>query len=113
MYFFCSNDGPEWFNSYGVLDNGFCFGQHLCSSPGYAPGDLYFRRKERISALKELFGIDPETIKPELIVINSKADIPAWWDEQEKMHDGLKEQYEKYSELLDKFKTISSNSEVT
>ena len=62
MFFVCDGD-RDWWTCFGVLSNGFCFGQHICSSPIFAPGDLYFRRSERIEGLKEIFNINPETVE--------------------------------------------------
>lgn len=99
MFFVC--DGArDWWNCYGVLSNGFCFGQHICSDPGFAPGDLYFGRAERVAALRELFGVDPETIECQTIVVRTLADKPEWWDGQKALQDGLAPQYERYSALL-------------
>lgn len=30
-----------------IREDGICLAQHLCSGPGFAPGDLWIRRKER------------------------------------------------------------------
>jgi hypothetical protein len=108
MYFVCEDRGPQWFYSYGILSNGFCFGEHLCSHPDFAPGDLYFRRKERIAALREMFGLDPDTLQtegslPEMFVIKTKADIPEWWGRlanTKEVQDELKPLYERYRALL-------------
>ncbi len=104
MYFICEDQGPQWFYSYGVLDNGFCFGEHVCSHPNFAPSDLYFRRKERISALQQLFDINPETIETETIIVKVKTDIPKWWDGHAALQDGLKTKYNEYKQLLDKLR---------
>jgi len=100
MYFVCEEQGPEWFYCYGVLENGFGFAQHVCSSPNFAPGDLYFTRSHRINALRELFGIEPKTVESETIVVRSKDDIPVWWESLAKLQEGLKPQYERYKDLV-------------
>jgi len=101
IYYVCENGGPEWFNSYGVLENGFCFGQHLCSHPNYAPGDLLLRRKNRLAALKEIFGVEPTDDNQEIIVVNSVADIPEWWNSHEALQEVLKPQYERYAKMVE------------
>lgn len=98
------NQGPQWFYCVGVLSNGFHFGEHLCSAPGYAPGDLYFNRKERQRALEELFGFTWNSLETETVVVNSKADIPLWWDGLGPMQDRLKEDYDKYSKRIKELK---------
>ena len=99
-YFVC--DGKDdWWVCYGVLENGFCFGQHVCSHPGFAPGDLYTHRPERQAALKEVFGLSPDDIEWETITVSSKDDVPVWWDEHGKLQDGLKDQYDRYHALLE------------
>lgn len=110
MYFVCENQGPGWFYSYGILDNGFCFGQHVCSHPDFARGDLYFTRINRIAALRELFGVDPKTIETETIVVNSKADIPSWWAEHDKLQESLSPIYDKYNLLI---KAFDSTKEIS
>lgn len=99
MYFVCDG-ADDWWMCYGVLSNGFCFGQHLCSHPGYAASDLYHRRTERKDALKEVFGFQWEPGEGETIVVRSMADIPAWWASHEGLQAGLKPQYDQYAALL-------------
>lgn len=101
IYYVAENRGPQWFYSYGVLSNGFCFGQHICSHPDFAPGDLLLNRSDRKEALKKIFDIEPTEDNQELFVVNTKKDIPSWWMEQEKLQDSLKEKYEEYTKLLD------------
>jgi hypothetical protein len=99
IYFVC--DGrPDWYSCWGVLENGFVFGQHVCSHPFYAPNDLYFRRDKRVAALRTLFGITPGTVEPETIVVASKADIPAWWGGLEEKQRELEHEYARYRDLL-------------
>lgn len=100
MYFLCDGNA-DWWVCHGFLDNGFYFGQHVCSHPCFAPDDLYFRRQERVSALKEIFGIDPDQmrISAETIIIRSKDQIPDWVNNEE-TQKALEPQYEKYKELL-------------
>jgi len=103
MYFVCRYDGPQWWYCMGVLSNGFHFGGHVCSEPDFAPSDLYFRRKERISALKELFDIDEKTIETETITVESKIDVPDWWESlanNKKIQESFKTKYEKYGKLI-------------
>lgn len=100
MYFVCEEQMPQWFVCYGILSNGFCFGQHICSHPSFAPSDLYYTRGNRIDALKKLFAIDKETIESETIVVRSKSDIPVWWEEHTKLQDSLAPAYAQYKELV-------------
>lgn len=79
-YFVCGYGGPQWWTCYGILEGGFCFGQHVCSDPCFAPGDLYFRRADRISALEQVFGVTLHNIEWETIKVRSKADTPDWWE---------------------------------
>jgi len=104
MYLVCRYDQPSWYYCFGLLSNGFCFGEHVCSDPGFAPNDLYFNRKERIDGLQEIFSIDPKIIKPETIVVKSSADKPEWWEElcnTQSVQDKLKNEYKKYKEFLE------------
>lgn len=39
-----------------VADTGECLASHLCSNYGFAKGDLYFNRPERIKEYKTRFG---------------------------------------------------------
>lgn len=39
-----------------VAETGECLAQHMCSHEGYAMGDLYSRRKERIEEYANRFG---------------------------------------------------------
>ncbi len=102
MYFVCEYRGPEWWLCDGILENGFAFGQHLCSHPGFAAGDLYFTRKERIAAIKELFNLDEEYFRGNSvhIIVKSAEDIPSWWVAAMKKQDELKPLYEKYRALV-------------
>lgn len=103
IYFVCEHRGPEWVYSMGILSNGMHFGSHLCSHENYAPGDLYFRRKERIAALKEMFGIDPETVKTTLYNVRSKEDTPEWWERlanSEEVQKSLEPYYDRYKKLI-------------
>lgn len=99
IYFVCDG-ADDWWVCHGVLENGFYFGQHACSHPCFAPSDLYFQRPNRISALKELFGITPDSVIPETIVIKSKDDIPVWWGAIEEGHTKFSAEYKKYKELV-------------
>lgn len=104
MYFVCSGP-PNWLTCYGVLENGFVFGSHLCSHPGFAPGDLYFQRPDRIEGLKQVFGIDPTAVDAETIVVTSQEEVPDWWETKADNHDvqlSLKPQYDLYRAILDK-----------
>jgi hypothetical protein len=109
MYFVCEFQNADWYSCTGVLSNGFAFGGHVCSHPGYAPGDLYFTRKNRIDALKEIFGFEWDRSETETIVVRSKADIPEWWMIHAELQEGLKEQYERYDSIL---KGESQNTEI-
>lgn len=105
-YFLCDYQGPQWWVCYGVLENGFCFGQHICSHPNYAPGDLYFTRKERVEALEKVWGITYDKVKDnwELVEVRSKEDVPEWFTETQKHQDNLKDKYEQYEALVGKIK---------
>ena len=102
IYFIC--DGArDWWICHGVLSNGFYFGQHICSHPHYAQGDLLFGRKDRLSALGDLFGVLPGVTEYETIILTSKDDIPTFWSELVDNPDVQKElepQYQRYKELL-------------
>ena len=104
MYFLCDNQGPQWFVCYGVLENGFVFGSHLCSHPVYAPSDLYFGRKHRIEALKEIFGVrfERDSELCETVVVNSAADVPEWWtlSQKDEVQNQLEPKYELYNQLV-------------
>lgn len=104
MYFVCSGR-DDWWTCFGVLNNGFVFGSHVCSHPGFAKGDLYFTRSERIAALKEIFGIDETTIDHETLVVNRKSEEPSWWEgtvNNKELQESFKPQYDRYRELLKK-----------
>ena len=106
MFFLCDYQGPQLWVCYGVLENGFCFGQHICSHPAYAPGDLYFWRKERVEALEKIWGIKPEAAKDncETIQVRSKEDVPQWFHDTQKQQDELKSHYDEYESLVGKIK---------
>lgn len=102
MYFVCRYDGPQWWYCMGLLSNGFHFADHVCSSPSFAPGDLYFTRQNRITALRKVFDIDPQTIETEVFLIKVKADVPEWWERlanTQSVQDELKDKYAEYKEL--------------
>lgn len=109
-YYVCSYGDPQWWTCYGVLENGFCFGQHLCTHPDFAPGDLFERRPERQKALEKVFGLSPSDIDFKLIVVKSNADIPTWWDEHDKLQDALKPAYEHYGEILGHFNLMKKGA---
>ena len=46
---------PDWF-SLCVAETGEILASHGCSHAGYAPGDLYYDRPERIKEFTERFG---------------------------------------------------------
>ncbi len=101
MYFICSGE-KDWWSCHGVLSNGFFFGQHICSHPNFSPGDLYSNRTNRKNALKELFGIDEDTVERELIVVNKREDLPIEIleaDTEDRQKD-LAPLYEKYDQLV-------------
>lgn len=103
IYFVCRYDGPQWWYCFGLLSNGFKFGEHLCSDPGFAPQDLYFRCKPRIEALRQVFGVNPQTIEWELLSIKTKEDVPEWWEKlanTQSVQDELAPFYDKYCALL-------------
>lgn len=98
-YFLCFHDGPEWWYCQGLLENGFCFGEHVCSHPGFAPGDLLMHRKDRLAALRLIFPeADPTTF--ELVQVKTKDDLPDWYKATEKTQDALKPMYAEYARLL-------------
>lgn len=104
IYYVCEYIMPDWYYCYGVLDNGFCFGQHVCSHPCFAPEDLLLGRKNRIKSLKEIFDLDMSECEQETIVVKSKEDVPSWWEEHSKLQDSLKPMYEKYEKLCEDYK---------
>lgn len=102
MYIVCENRGPQWFYCYGFLSNGFCFGQHLCSHPSYAFGDLYAGREKRKITLKKLFGVDYSDLPEiETTIVNSKDDVPKWWNEFSEKQESLKPFYDQYNLIVD------------
>ncbi len=48
-----------WFHCMAMFENGWVPFGHICSHPGYAPGDLWQRRPERQEILKKM-GIEVE-----------------------------------------------------
>lgn len=67
-----------WCHCHLILENGFAIYGHLCSDPGFAPGDLWFRRKERQEEWKnaglelEIVGRVPYSRIPAEIMIANK-----------------------------------------
>lgn len=101
--FFMCDGSRNWWTCHGFLSNGFYFGQHICSHPHFAPGDLLFTRKDRLAALSELFGVLPGVTEHETVVLRSKEDIPLAWSEMvenESVQTSLKPEYEKYKAML-------------
>lgn len=107
MYFLCEEHQPAWWICNAVLENGFYFGQHVCSSPGFAPGDLYFGRPERIAALEEMFGKRWQPAETETVIIRDKSDIPAAWTAGDK--DELAKWSERYNEIRNRQKAPGTN----
>lgn len=110
MYFICEERGREWWVCDGFLENGFCFGQHICSNPGFAPGDLFYTRVDRKYALKQMFNLKQSSIGDdyqnglwETFEIRSKADVPQLYHNFITMQEGLKPQYEIYKDLIEKY----------
>jgi hypothetical protein len=88
---------PEWWVCHGFLENGFNIGQHICSHPIYAPGDIWKNRPERQKAVKEIFG-DNEVTKIEVITIESLDDAPVPLRYQPE--DKFKDEYARYESIL-------------
>lgn len=67
----------DWFSLY-VAETGESLASHGCSHAGYAPGDLYYDRPERIKEFKERFGyvevmfIDQTNISEEELLKRNK-----------------------------------------
>lgn len=106
MYFICEERGHQWWVCYGFLDTGFCFGEHICSHPGFAPSDLYFGRLERVLAMKELFGREWLKEEASTIVIRKPSDIPQWFKDTNTEESAATRLplYEKYTEILARLK---------
>lgn len=80
----------------GYLPNGFCIGEHICSAPNYAPGDLWTGRRERQTAIAKIFNIAITGI--DVIEVKSKQDIPVFIANM--AFDDFKEEYARYYKLL-------------
>lgn len=80
VYFVCDFEMANNYKCYGLLDNGFCFGEHVCSSPSFAPGDLYFDKPAIQEALKQVWQVDPAEVKAnsETLVIHQPEEVPRW-----------------------------------
>ena len=39
--------------------------------------------------MREIYGIEAETVEHETIVVHGTKDVPPWWDEQEKLREDL------------------------
>ncbi len=100
IYYICEEAGPEWWVCSGVLSNGFCFGQHICSNQFFAPHDLLLQRKKRLNALKQLFDLEPTSENQETIVVRTLEDIPSWWKDLEEKQESLRPIYKEYEELI-------------
>ena len=81
----------NWYHCLAIFENGWSAFSHICSSPGFAPGDLWQRRPERKAILVKM-GIEvedtgeiiddatiPET-HPELLKANLECDQKYWND---------------------------------
>ena len=93
----CEKIGRNHWSCHGFLSNGFCIGEHTCSDPCYAPGDLWKGRIERQTAIAKIFNIAITDI--EVIQLKSVDDIPVFIATV--MPDDFKEEYVRYHELLD------------
>ena len=81
----------DWYVCTAIFENGWSAFQHICSAPGFAPGDLWQRRPERQEILKKM-GIDVEDTSeiiddstidethPELLAKNKECDQKYWND---------------------------------
>lgn len=102
-YYVCAYAGPQWWYCYGMLDNGFCFGQHVCSDPGFAPGDLLQGRRGRKLALAAVFPELPD-VEFSTVEVRGKADLPPWWESlanSKEVQAELKPFYDKYAKELE------------
>ena len=57
---------PEWCHFTLVLENGWAPFRHLCSHPGFGPGDLWLRRTERHKVMERMgieIDLQPGTMK--------------------------------------------------
>ncbi len=83
-------DGSEfgWYHCTLLLENGWPIYGHLCSSPRFAPGDLWFGRKERQEEWKkaglELEIVDqcPYSKLPAHVLENNKKEAYVEWAEK-------------------------------
>lgn len=91
-YVFCKSRAVEnWYTCSAILENGWIPFSHICSDPGFAPGDLWRRRPERQKAMEKL-GItiddtgeliDDSTIDeshPDLLKKNKEINHDEWND---------------------------------
>jgi len=75
-------DGSKygWFNCQLILENGWPIYGHLCSSPGFAMGDLWEHRKERQEEWKskglelEIVASVPNSELPAHVLENNKTE---------------------------------------
>ncbi len=107
--FLCFYKRPGEWHCFGVLSNGFIFGEHLCSTSGWAPNDLYFGRPERQVALNETFGLTVEQVQKQnkIIQVASKADVPIWWAKigTKEAQSKLSAKYKKFDEIVKREQT--------
>lgn len=57
---------PNWWNATLVFENGWAAFGHLCSSPGFMPGDLWHNRPERQEILRAM-GYEVELVLPPML----------------------------------------------
>lgn len=109
LYVVCMKESEGAYRCFGILSNGFYFGQHLCSDPSYALNDLYGHRPNRIEALHKLFGIEPATVVWKLYTCESEDDLPQWWgpNGEPEIQGPLKAKYDEYSKLTGTLETES------
>ena len=51
---FAYQGSPDWLHCFMILENGWAPFIHICSHPFFAPGDLWFTRKERQAIFSEM-----------------------------------------------------------
>lgn len=77
----------DWLNAAMIFENGWAPFGHCCSAPGYMPGDLWERRKERQEILKKMsieVDADPEPVReeeffkvhPEVLDLHKNSTVP-------------------------------------
>jgi len=104
IYFICDGRNKPYYNCVGMLSNGFVFNQYLTNVPDFAPYDLYFDRRTRMSSLHQMFGVDPNIVDTEMLVIKSDKDLPDWWYSMHDKQDKLVGLYDQFASIIEREK---------